>query len=200
MKTRTNPLFFFCCLTLPSSLALLPPASLSSSCAQSPGEVTMCHSSKGLQMNLLVSPSTPTSQHQLLPLKIPRRFCVTRGVQDQARAEMIMKWGFFSLKNVFKPLNSSLCFFNSVLINQRKPVPDVQLCCWLRQHCLNTYTWLCIFMFVLYYSVSNYSFSHESVCQNVRLIYNIKIPSVVQSVSSTSVIIDTMLFLFPALR
>lgn len=48
-------------LLLPHSLLFprRPPPSLSSRCAQSPGEVTMCHSSKGLHMNLLVRPPPP---------------------------------------------------------------------------------------------------------------------------------------------
>ena len=95
-----------------------PPPSPSSYCAQSPGEVTMCHSSKGFQMNMLVIPPSLTSQPHLLPLKIPRRLHDLRGSRSSgSRDDHEMKI-FFPLKTFSKPLGLSLCFFSSVSINQ----------------------------------------------------------------------------------
>lgn len=105
MKTRTDPLFFF------SSV----PPSPSSCCAQSPGEVKMCHSSRDFQMNVLVSTHTPTSRHHLLPLTIAWRLAWPEGFK--IKQEQRWSWNFFLFKTFLKPSSSSLCFFNSISIS-----------------------------------------------------------------------------------
>lgn len=188
MKTRTDPLFFFSSLTLPSSLALLPPLwALVVPKVQGRSQcVTAAKASRWTcwWANPLppLTPLSVTSYHWKYPE--PR---MTWGVQDQARAEMIMKWGFFFFpQKSVKPLGLSLCFCNSVLIKQLNTkhvsVPDVQLVCFLKHHCLRMIVHFYLSLVSLCVKLGLF---YERVCQNVRLICNIKIPSVAQSLSSS---------------
>lgn len=168
-------------LLLPHSLLFprRPPPSLSSRCAQSPGEVTMCHSSKGLHMNLLVRPplhhpTSPTSKNSL-------ETCMTSRAGDQARAGVMMKWGLF-FPEAFE-------FILELLLNLCWYVRQTQRCPWRPAGLLaaaspagrprvTVHFYLCLVIMCVRLGLFQY----------VSLIRIIKI----SSISSTSVITDAI--------